>query len=160
MTLASARHCRGGGLCRSKWGPCGLLACVGSRQRSKLSSMRYLCRCLQLVFLIPLRLSLWCKSPLSPTADHCLQPLPLLPSCGATLQGRGYHHGLSTCISGCELWWSGCCKRSGLFLMHCLIYANGGCHHPPRLFFRPGHLCVPWSGILPGHGCPISSSVL
>ena len=84
-------------MCLCEWGLCGAIGLCWL-QRSKWSSMSYLCRWLQLVFLIPLRLSLGGKSPLSLTADHCLPPAPSLPGCGATLRGYGHPQGLSAYI--------------------------------------------------------------
>ena len=44
----------------------------------------------------PLRHSLWCKSPLTLTADHC--PLRPLPCCGTALRAGGDLHGHSACV--------------------------------------------------------------
>lgn len=53
---------------------------------------------LAVVSIVGLRCSLWSRSPLSLTADHCLQPLLPLLCCGAVLRGRWGPCRLLMCI--------------------------------------------------------------
>lgn len=81
-------------------------------------------------------------SPLCPTqlitAAHLCHPYLVVGlHCGAVGTDKDSQH-----TSVGELWRSGCCQRSGLSLVHCLICANPACLHPLKFFFRPGDLCV------------------
>ena len=72
------------------------------------------------VFLVPLRTSLDCKSTLSLTNDWLfpgsatIHPV-LTPHCRT-----GYACVYSQSIPGCELWWRSGSQRFGLLQMHCL----------------------------------------
>ena len=109
-------------------------AYAGSRQRSKWSSVSCLCRWPRLVFLTPPD-SASGASPLCPTqlitAAHLCHPCLVVGlCCGAGGTGKDSQH-----TSVGELWWSGCCQRSGPSLVHCLICANPACLHPLMFFF-------------------------
>ena len=109
-------------------------AYAGSRQRSKWSSVSCLCRWPRLVFLTPPDPASG-ASPLCPTqlitAAHLCHPCLVVGlHCGAGGTGKDSQH-----TSVGELWWSGCCQRSGPSLVHCLICANPACLHPLMFFF-------------------------